>query len=172
MTRQLSVKKMITADHLDMMTKWIFDWWGKAENYSYEAVYSYMSYSLQETRLPQTYGLFLNEKLIGMYQFTMEDLFSRPDIYPWLANVYIDKAYRSCGYGRFLLNSVKETAEKAGLSELYLFTTHEGLYEKFSWDFVREIDTFLEPRIQRLYRLNNGADDQKSNKTHDLRGDN
>ena len=133
------------------------DWWGKAENYSYEAVYSYMSHSLQGKRLPQTYGLFLDETLIGMYQFTMEDLFSRPDIYPWLANVYIDKAYRAYGYGRVLLNSVKKTAEKAGLKELYLFTTHEGLYEKFGWDFIQEIDTFLEPRTQRLYRLDTNS---------------
>ena len=42
------------------------DWWGKAENYSYEAVYSYMLHSLQEKRLPQTYGLFLDETLIGI----------------------------------------------------------------------------------------------------------
>ena len=87
----------------------------------------------------------------------MEDLFSRPDIYPWLANVYIDKAYRAYGYGRVLLNSVKKTAEKAGLKELYLFTTHEGLYEKFGWDFIQEIDTFLEPRTQRLYRLDTNS---------------
>ena len=148
---------MITADHLDTMTKWMYDWWGKAENYSYEAVYSYMLHSLQEKRLPQTYGLFLDETLIGMYQFTMEDLFSRPDIYPWLANVYIDTTYRASGYGRFLLNSVKKTAEKEELKELYLFTTHEGLYEKFGWDFIQEIDTFLEPRIQRLYRLDTNS---------------
>ena len=157
MEKQLSVRRMITADHLDTMTKWMYDWWGKAENYSYEAVYSYMLHSLQEKRLPQTYGLFLDETLIGMYQFTMEDLFSRPDIYPWLANVYIDKAYRAYGYGRVLLNSVKKTAKKAGLKELYLFTTHEGLYEKFGWDFIQEIDTFLEPRTQRLYRLDTNS---------------
>ena len=116
-----------------------------------------MFHSLQEKRLPQTYGLFLDETLIGMCQFTMGDLFSRPDIYPWLANVYIDKVYRSCGYGRFLLNSVRKTAEKAGLKELYLFTTHEGLYEKFGWDFIQEIDTFLEPRTQCLYRLDTNS---------------
>jgi len=74
MEKQLSVRKMITADHLDTMTKWMYDWWGKAENNSYEAVYSYMLHSLQEKRLPQTYGLFLDEKMIGMYQFTITAL--------------------------------------------------------------------------------------------------
>jgi len=39
--------------------------------------------------------LLLEIKLFGMYQFTYEDLFVRPDIYPWLANVYIDEEYRN-----------------------------------------------------------------------------
>lgn len=65
-----------------------------------------MLHSLREKRLPRTYGLFL------------------------------DKTYRAHGYERFLLNSVKKTAGKAGLKELFLFTTHKGLYEKFDWDFI------------------------------------
>ena len=131
----------------------MYGWWGEAEGYRYEAVYACLSHSLQAQRLPQTYGLFLDDTLIGMYQFTMEDLFPRPDIYPWLANVYIEASYRGFGYGRYLLDSVKETAASAGLTELYLFTVHNGLYEQFGWEFVQEIDTFLQPRIQRLYRL-------------------
>ena len=153
MGNHLCVRKITEKDHLDTITNWMYNWWGKPEGYLYETVYACMSHSLQENRLPQTFGLFLDGTLIGMYQFTMGDLFPRPDIYPWLANVYIEEPYRGCGYGRFLLNSVKETAAKVGLKELYLFTIHDNLYEKFGWIFVQEIDTFLEPRIQRLYRL-------------------
>ena len=57
------------------------------------------------------------------------------------------------GYGLYRKHSVKEMAVKAGLKELYLFTIHDNLYEKFGWTFVQEIDTFLEPRIRRLYHL-------------------
>ena len=153
MGKDLCVRKITGKDHLDAMAEWMYAWWGKKEGLRYETVYTYMSYSLQEERLPQTYGLFLDGTLIGMYQFAMQDLFPRPDIYPWLANVYIHEPYRAMGYGRFLLSSVREAASKAGLKELYLFTEHEGLYERFGWTFVQDIDTFLEPRIQRLYRL-------------------
>ena len=53
-----------------------------------------------------------------------------------------------------LLATVRENADRyLPGSELHLFTTHAGLYEKFGWVFEAEIDTFLEPRIQRLYRL-------------------
>ena len=47
-----------------------------------------------------------------------------------------------------------ENARAAGLTELYLYTTHAGLYEKFGWTFLEEVDTFREesPK-ERLYRL-------------------
>lgn len=108
-----------------------------------------------ENRLPQTYGLFLDDKIIGIYQFGYEDLSVRPDIYPWLANVYIDENYRGKGYGRKLLETVNEIAQKnIDFDNIYLYTEHIGLYEKFGWVFVCEVDTFKkENRIERLYKL-------------------
>lgn len=69
-----------------------------------------MQHSLQKDRLPKTYGLFLNDTIIGMFQLTYEDLAVRPDIYPWLANVYIDEKYRKMGYSKNLLEGVKNIA--------------------------------------------------------------
>ena len=106
--------------------------------------------------LPQTYGLFIEEKLIGMFQFTNEDLEVRPDIFPWLACFYIDKEYRNQGMARILLEKIIELASSTlNYETLYLFTKHKGFYEKFGWDFVSEIDTEIkEPKLQRLYKLN------------------
>lgn len=133
----------------------MYDWWGKFEGFSFETIKSYVKYSTQKNRLPITYGLFLDNNIIGLYQFRQEDLFARPDIYPWLANVYIDKPYRNMGFGKFLLESVPENARKdLNFEEIYLYTEYSKLYEKFGWEFISEIDTFLdECRIQRLYRL-------------------
>ena len=152
MTGPLSVHKITDETYLDQMTNWLYNWWGKAEGYCCEAVRAYIAHSLQPQRLPQTYGLFLGETLVGMYQFTNGDLFPRPDLYPWLANVYIEPACRGKGFGRFLLDSVRRSAAEAGLTELYLFTTHHDLYEKFGWTFLQEVETFLEPNLQRLYK--------------------
>ena len=148
------VRKITEASQLDKITDWMYGWWGRAEGYSYETVHSCMAHSLNDGGLPQTYGLYIGDELIGMYQFTYSDLFARPDIYPWLANVYIEPRYRNKGYGDILLRSVKASA-RDNLSEdrLYLFTCHEGLYEKYGWEYAGEIDTFLRPCRQRLYRL-------------------
>ncbi len=110
---------------------------------------------MQKDKLPQTYGLFLNNKIIGMYQFTLKDLDVRTDIYPWLANVYIDKQYRKLGYGKILLESVIKNAKNIkDFKEIYLFTKHISLFEKFGFEFIELIDTYNEKdRIQRLYKL-------------------
>ena len=54
-----------------------------------------------------------------------------------------------------LLEEVKETAKKVITFEtIYLYTEHVGLYEKFGWTYVSEIDTYVKkPRMQRLYKL-------------------
>lgn len=153
----MEIRKLtaVDADTLQKITTWMYEWWGEKEGYSFDAVKCSMAHSLQEKRLPQTFGLFLGGELIGMYQLAMEDLFVRPDIYPWLANVYLDEKYRGKGYGKFLLQSVKENAGvNLDFDEIYLFTKHVGLYEKYGWEFVSEIRTFLEePGIERLYKL-------------------
>ena len=125
MNEYLIIKKItdIDEDDLNIMTTWMYNWWGKREHYSFEEVKCFMLHSMQENRLPITYGMFLDNKIIGMYQFTYEDLSIRPDIYPWLANVYIDKDYRGKGYGRKLLESIKTTFQDiTDFNEIYLYT--------------------------------------------------
>lgn len=114
-----------------------------------------MQHSLLKDRLPKTYGLFLDNKIIGMFQLTLEDLKVRPDIYPWLANVYIAEKYRGKGFGRKLLESVRDIAQSnLEFKEIFLYTKHKRLYEKFDWKYVCEIGTFNEEsRIESLYKL-------------------
>jgi len=80
----LTVRRLTAADDawLDTITMWMYGWWGEKEGYSRDAVACCMAHSLNEVRLPQTFGLFDGERLIGMYQFTLSDMFHRPDVYP------------------------------------------------------------------------------------------
>ena len=153
----LEFKQIIEIDdyNLDIMTNWLYNWWGQEDGYTFESLRNYLENTFQENILPKTYGLFIDGKIIGMFQFTYEDLEVRPDIYPWLANLYVDKEYRNKGIARLLLKKILEiAASSVSHDELYLYTKHIGLYEKFGWDFVSEIDTEIKtPRLQRLYRL-------------------
>ena len=156
---EIQVKKIINPDKdiINAIVDWMQNWWMQeySDDSMREAIECEMIHSFQEDRLPQTYGLFLNNKIIGMYQFSYNDLDSRPDIYPWVCNVYIDKEYRNHGYGKIMMDSIMENTRKnLDFKEVYLFTKHIGFYEKFGWKYVGDIDTFkASPRIQRLYKL-------------------
>lgn len=150
------VKQLVNIDDIMLFTMvdWMYQWWGKKEGYSKEEIICYMRHSINQDRLPKTYGLFLDDQLIGMYQFTYNDLDIRPDLYPWLANVYIDERYRGLGYGDVLLSTVQNHAKDSQLVELYLYTTHTNLYERYGFQKISQIDTYKKiPRVQSLYHI-------------------
>ncbi len=151
------VKKLttITEEELSKMTDWMYEEWGLDEGFNKENIACKLRHSLQEYQYPQTYGLFLENTLIGMYQFTLDDLPARPDIYPWLANVYIAQEYRQKGYSNILLSSVIEYAKKyLPTNKLFLYTKHTHLFEKYGWEFLGLIEPY-QPNLgqQRFYRL-------------------
>ncbi len=141
--------------NLDRLCEWNYNWWGVEEEKSKEYVEHFLKYSFHKDKLPLTIVVFneQNEE-VAMCQITMHDLDVRPDIYPYLANLYVQEDYRGNGIVKLLIDRALSEAKRLGLSELFLYTKHVGLYEKYGWEFIGEIDTFLLPRIQRLYKIN------------------
>lgn len=142
--------------YFDTICTWNYNWWGKRNNDTYEEVRCTLEHSLcKEDKLPQTFIAVIDEKVVGMYQIAVsDDLYCRPDIYPWLINVYVDEQYRGKGICKKLMETVRENAKTIGIKELYLYTKHIGLYEKFGWQFIEEVRTFREDSpIERLYKL-------------------
>lgn len=140
----------------DKVCEWHYNWWGKRDGYDIKEVTSYVEHSIFENRIPQTFVAFLDDQPVGMYQFFMsDDLDHRHDIYPWLVNVYVDERYRGNGICKALMNTVSDNAKKVGIQELFLYTKHNGLYEKYGWEFIEMIETFKDfSPIERLYKLN------------------
>ena len=127
------------SPYFESIYDWNYAWWGVRDGISPAEVRCTLAHSLNRgDRLPQTFVAVEDGQALGMYQLSMiDDLYCRPDLYPWLIDVYVAEPFR----GR-------------GVTELYLYTTHAGLYEKFGWTYVGEVDTFRadSPR-ERLYRL-------------------
>jgi len=72
-----------------------------------------------------------------------------------LDSVYIDKNYRGLGISKVIMNNVENQAKQLGIKELYLYTDIVGLYEKYDWVFIKEVDAPVNgaPRTQRLYKI-------------------
>nr|WP_305145040.1 GNAT family N-acetyltransferase [Anaerotignum propionicum] len=138
--------------YITKISSWFYHWWGKQEGFSSDKMEAYVLHSLCEDRIPQTYILLADEELIGVYQLSVMDIDVRPDIYPWLINVYIDKPHRGKGYLNLLMKSAKDNCQQLGIKQIFLYTTHEGLYEKYGLRFEEEFNTFIKGKeIQRLY---------------------
>ena len=154
----MEIVKLTDCDNplFEKVVEWSYNWWGKPNGKSEEEVRLFLENSLMTTRLPQTFVAVENGEPLGMYQLSMhDDLFARPDIYPWLINVYVDEAARGRGVCAEMMKTVAENARAASLSELYLYTKHVGLYEKYGWEFIEYVKTFDENSpIERLYKLN------------------
>ena len=140
-----------TPAELNLVSGWMQAWWGEAGGYSPEQVRAYLLHAACENRIPQTYAAYHGGLLAGIYHIAMEDLFVRPDLYPWLCNVYVSPSHRGCGIGRALLQSVPGAMRSLGIERLHLYTTHESLYEKFGWTYAGPLHTF--DRMQDLQRL-------------------
>jgi len=154
---RLEIKKLVDKndESFEIVCHWHYNWWGKRDGYSMAQIISYVTHSLGEDKIPLTYVALLDQVPVGMYQLLMYDnLIHRPDIYPWLANVFVDAPHRGQGICRALMLSVEKHARDIGLEELFLFTNHDNLYEKFGWEFVEDFETFRENSpIEKLYRL-------------------
>ena len=139
----------------DKICLWYYNWLGIKNGESLEEVKCTFAHSLNTNKLPQTYVALIDNEPVGMYQIAIsDDLNSRPDIYPWIINVYVDEKFRGKNVCRELMKTVPESAKKANIEELYLYTKHIGLYEKFGWEFVEEVQTFKnDSPVERLYRL-------------------
>lgn len=137
------------------VVQWNYNWWGKKSGKSIEQIEYLFEHSICTDRLPQTFVAIEEGVPVGMYQLSMsDDLFGRPDIYPWLINVYVDEASRGRQICRRLMETVPQKAKEAGILKLYLYTNHVGLYEKFGWKFVEKVKTFNEASpIEGLYCL-------------------
>lgn len=140
----------------ETVCRWYHEWWGAKAGCPREQIGELVRNSQQEgSRLPQLYVAVDGGEALGVFMISMsDDLVSRPDVYPWLANVYVDEALRGRGVGRFMLERVAGVMKEIGLPELYLYTKHVGLYEKFGWTFVENVNTYkADSPVEGLYRL-------------------
>lgn len=150
--RQLTDKD---SPHVEKISEWQFSFWDEKAGHSFEFTKMFMQRSLQTDKIPQTYIALINGQVVGYHQIGMCDLEAYPDIYPWLMNLYVDENYRGRGVCSALLKNIPAVAKKLGLKELYLYTEHVGLYEKFGWQFIQEVETFLPTAkpFERLYKI-------------------
>lgn len=77
----------------------------------------------------------------GTASLTASGLTSRPDLTPWLANLFVLPAFRGRGHASRLVAKVEAAARMAHIPTLWLVTrSAQGLYARLGWQAVGPTD--------------------------------
>lgn len=138
---------------IDTITNWFYNWWGKKENWSREKVYNYVKNSCSKKTLPKTF-IFIEEGIIkGVCMLSYYDMDVRPDIYPWLINMYVDTPFRGNNICDSLLKYSINYLKENNFKEVYIYTLITGLYEKYNFKKVEDVKTYDDDLTYNLYKL-------------------
>lgn len=77
------------------------------------------------------------ENLISFCTFADKDDIQPTELTPWIGWVYTFPDYRGHRYVGKLLLYAEELAKKDGIHNIYVSTNHNGLYEKYGYEFYK-----------------------------------
>ena len=75
------------------------------------------------------------EELISFCTFADKDDIQPTELTPWIGWVYTFPNYRGHRYVGKLLSYAEALAKADGISNIYISTNHNGLYEKYGYEF-------------------------------------
>ena len=127
--------------HISTLAEWHHNEWsylnpaGSIEK-RIEKMQSYLGADL----IPSTF-IAKETELLGSAAIVDSDMDTRPELFPWLASVFVAPAYRNQGIGSSLVKHVSQKAQEAGIEALYLFTPdRENFYQKLGWQVLSKQD--------------------------------
>jgi len=119
---------------VETVAGWLWGEWGKNMPGSTVATVASRLRMPAQDNLPQTFVLLENGVPAATAGLVRDDLESRPDLSPWLADMFVPPAFRGRGHAVRLVRHVEQAAAAAGHATLWLNTEHAaGLYAKLGW---------------------------------------
>jgi len=77
--------------------------------------------------------------LAGSASLIAQDMDNRPELTPWLADVFVKPEFRGKGVATSLIQRIENEARSAGISRLFLYTPDAAdLYRRLGWEAMEE----------------------------------
>lgn len=147
-------KELITVDFLaswpayvPICAHWSFMEWYLDRNVPFEANLKAYEKRCTPGEAPVTLIALSGALPVGMCSIKENDLWSRPEINPWFASLYVHPSWRNRGVGGLLLEAAEREARAMNYSRLYLFLGHNeekdlrAFYSSRGWvEYDRAVD--------------------------------
>ncbi len=143
-----------------VLAYWSYNLWYRSRPIGYDLIIKAYRQRAAGAGVPAAFVAIEEDMPVGMVSLKNDDLWSRKDLNPWLASLYVVPEFRRRGIAEALVGAVIEKARGLGYPELYLFLGHEdGLdlalyYGNRGWQYMEDaVDNDGNPTKIFFYQL-------------------
>lgn len=150
MTQDLEIKIIPLSSvpqYAPILAFWSYRQWYLPRDIPFDTVLQSYRVRAQNNVVPLSLVATVRSMPAGMVSLKHDDLWSRKDLNPWLASLYVIPEFRSRGIAGLLMNGVIAKAATLGIDRLYLFLGSDELenlgkfYRRRGWEFMeRAVD--------------------------------
>ncbi|MGH7044787.1 MAG: GNAT family N-acetyltransferase [Stellaceae bacterium] len=120
-----------------MVSQWLWEEWGRQGGQSLDEETTRVAARTSVAGPEQCFVLLSDGRPVATASLVHHDLATRPDLTPWLAAVFVDSAFRGCGFASQLVRTAEAACRAADIMKLWLHTVSAaGLYARLEWRAV------------------------------------
>lgn len=107
------------------------EFWSHGEGYTAAELEALLADATDPDRLPLCRIALDGGRLLGTASLIDNDDPARPQLWPWLAAVWVAPEVRAQGIGSMLVQAIRADAARLGIAALHLGTDRPGWYARF-----------------------------------------
>lgn len=129
-------------EYAPLLAHWSYLEWYRNRSLDFTLVLRAYQERAHNKTIPLSFVAMEGSLPVGMVTLKKDDLWSRKDLNPWLASLYVLPEYRNGGAGQGLIGAVIARSRELGYSRLHLFLGQhdqewlERYYLMGGWAFV------------------------------------
>jgi GNAT superfamily N-acetyltransferase len=133
------------GDHLSWLpalARWHYDQWGPLTGASsFDDYVALLTEAAASRTVPSVLIAMADGELLGSAALVASDLPPRPELTPWLAQLFVEPTRRRDGVGAALVRAVLRRAQQCGYARVYLYTsgTLPEYYRRLGWRAVERL---------------------------------